>query len=112
MTIGIGTEWTALVQNTVAGNKINQQLSKDLDKADDTELLEACRQFEAYFIESLFKQMRSSVGESTLFPTSQGTKIFEDMLYQQYSEEAAKGSGIGIAKMLYEQMKLTGIKTL
>ncbi len=81
----------------------------DYSKASDEELMEACKSFEAYFVEQAFKGMEKMIPENDDESSSTGTSyvdMFKDNLYQEYAESAAnRGDGIGIAKMLYEQMK-------
>lgn len=80
---------------TQQANKTNQS---------DEELQEACKAFESYFIEQMFKEMRETLPESELIEKSQGEEIFEDMLYQEYANVASEGEGIGLAQMLYQQL--------
>lgn len=79
----------------------------DFSKATDEELMEACKSFEQYFIEQAFKGMEKMIPEnedSTLNNTY--VKMFKDTLYEEYAKSVTdRGDGIGIAKMLYEQMK-------
>lgn len=76
------------------------------NSGDDKKLMEACQEFESIFVHMLLKEMRATIPEDGLVEKSMATKIFEDM----YDEEVAKkisqtNGGLGIAKMLYEQMK-------
>lgn len=76
-------------------------------KVEDKELMDACKEFEAYFIKQLLSEMKKTINESdeeSLFSKSQSEKIFEDMLDDEYAKNASQGQGIGIAKMLYKQM--------
>jgi len=73
---------------------------KDQEKA----LKEACAQFESLFIHQLFKGMRKTVAESKLIHGGNSEKIWEDMRDQALSEELAKGEGLGLARLLYEQL--------
>lgn len=75
---------------------------------DDIKLKEACKEFESYFINYIFKQMQNSVysinnGEG-LIKRSQGEEIFTEMLNEQYSEKATEQGGIGLADMMYKQL--------
>lgn len=71
---------------------------------DDEALKKACKDFEAYFMTMMLKEMRKSIPDGGLMPKSQATQIYEDMLYEEYSNEASTGDGIGLAKALYEQL--------
>jgi len=79
-------------------------LDQAINKENEEEIKEACRQFESYFLNQLFNEMRKTIPESELFEASHGRKIYEDMLFQEYADEASKGTGIGLANMLYKQL--------
>lgn len=100
------------VDNIRAGNTA-ESYAKNIGSAaqsnDDAKLMEACRDFESYFIQTLYRQMRSSAelinSGSRLFEKSQGEKIFQDMLDEEYAKKAADNGGIGLATFLYKQLK-------
>ena len=76
----------------------------------EDELMEVCKEFEAYFTEQVFKSLERMVPESDeeSSSTSSYMDYFGDMLTQEYaksSTESNNGKGLGIAQMLYEQMK-------
>ncbi|MCT4687994.1 rod-binding protein [Vallitalea sp.] len=79
-------------------------LNEAVKKEDDKQLKEACKEFEQYFVNQLFKEMRNTVHNGGLIPKSQGEELFEDMLYDEYSKEISEGSGIGISDMMYKQL--------
>lgn len=82
-----------LVQKTAT------QKTKDQEK-----LLEACKDFEAIFTNIMFKEMNKTVIEAS--EKSKGREIFTDMFYEELANEVSDGeNGIGISKILYEQMK-------
>lgn len=73
-------------------------------EGDDESLKEVCQEFEAYFIQQLFKEMKNTVPDGGLIGKSQGEDIFEEMLYEEYAKEASKGMGIGITDIMYQQL--------
>ena len=85
-------------------DKIN---NTDYSNATDAELMEACKSFEAYFVEQAFKGMEKMIPERD--DSSSGmnhVEMFKDNLYKEYASAATEhGDGLGIATMLYEQMK-------
>ena len=86
-------------------DKIN---NTDYSNATDEELMEACKSFEAYFVEQAFKGMEKMIPKSDdkESSTTSYTDMFMGKLYQEYSDLATeREDGIGIAKMLFEQMK-------
>lgn len=89
---------------SVLKDKLN---NTDFSNATDEELMEACKSFEAYFVEQAFKGMEKMIPKDDDKSSSASyTEMFKDKLYQEYADSATeRGDGLGIAKMLYEQMK-------
>lgn len=101
---------------TNASNASKDALEKTLSgvdgKTSDDELMKACKEFEAYFVEQIFKGMEKTVikaddGDSDV---SSYTEYFKDMQTQEYAKIATEqnneaGNGIGLANQLYQQMK-------
>ncbi len=71
----------------------------------DKELKKACEGFEAMFLNMMYRQMRATVPENTLFGESNALKIFQDMRDDELMKNVAAGGGIGIADMMYKQLK-------
>ena len=67
-------------------------------------LREACQGFEAMFLDIMFKEMRNTVPENTLFGESQGEKIWHSMLDTELMQNVAKSGGLGIADMMYDNL--------
>lgn len=93
-----------------AADKLSGSLSKDYSNATDDELLSACKEFEGYFIEQVFKGMEKMIpksdDEEESSYTSSMRDYFKDELISEYASLASEqGEGLGIAQMLYEQMK-------
>ena len=76
---------------------------------DDPKLREATRQWEAFFVGYLLKQMRKTTGESdnkdNPFAPSDGEKTFRDMLDDETAQSLSKTRGLGLADLLYDQMR-------
>jgi len=72
---------------------------KNLDK-----LKEASQEFEAYFVNTLLKVMRNTIQEGGLVKKSQARETFEGMLDEEMAKKIAKGGGIGLADMIYQNM--------
>jgi flagellar protein FlgJ len=70
----------------------------------EQELKEACVQFEAVFINQLWKEMRKSVPKEG-YLHSKMEEQYLSMFDRQFSEHLAEGGGLGLADMLYEQLK-------
>ena len=77
-------------------------VSKD---GDSEKLKQACQGFEAIFLSTMMKSMRSTLPGDALFGKSQGIEIFESMHDRELVDQlAASGRGVGIAEFL-EKMK-------
>ena len=91
-----------------SASKLEGQLGKDYSKVKDDELMDACKQFEAYFIEQMYKAMLKTVpeNEGTSNYASSLMDYYKDQMVQGIAEETTNQSegGLGLAQMLYEQM--------
>ena len=98
---------------STAANQTASKLQNQLDGADYTastkeELMDACKQFEAYFVEQMYKAMMKTV------PQSEGTSTYASSMMDYYKDQMIQGiaeettnqgeGGLGLAQMLYEQM--------
>ncbi len=98
--------------NTSAADKLQSTLeNKNYSKSTDEELMNVCKEFESYFVEQVFKSLEKMVPENEEENSSSMSsykEYFGDMLTQEYAAAATEsdnGRGLGIAQMLYEQMK-------
>lgn len=65
----------------------------------------ASKEFEAIFVYQMISAMRQTIGENTMMPKSNGEKIFEGMLDEEWSKRLAGGNGPGgLAEILYRQL--------
>jgi flagellar protein FlgJ len=81
-----------------------KELDKALAEKDEKKLRKVCSDLESVFINMMFKQMRSTIQKSDLMGGGMAQEMYEDMLYESYAEEIAKGKGIGIGDLLYKQL--------
>lgn len=94
-----------------AANRTASKLQNTLDgvkkTASEDELMDACRQFEAYFVEQMFKSMMKTIPSegNTSNYTSTMMDYYKDQMVQSVAEQSTAQGGLGLAQMLYEQMK-------
>ena len=91
-----------------SANKLKNQLENaDFSEATDDELMAACKQFEAYFVEQLYKGMLKTIpqSEETSNYTSTMMDFYKDQMVQKVAEMTTEQTSLGLAQMLYEQMK-------
>ena len=98
-------------KDSAKADKLKDTLaSTDYSKSTEDELMAVCKEFESYFTEQVFKSLERMVPESDDESSSVTSYMdyFGDMLTQEYAKSATEsnnGKGLGIAQMLYEQMK-------
>lgn len=94
-------------QAAQSADKLEGQLKTDYSKATDKELMDACKQFEAYFVEQMFKEMMKTIPESETSSsyTSNLMSYYKDNMVQEIASSSTEQGGLGLAQMLYEQMK-------
>ncbi|MCL2171593.1 MAG: rod-binding protein [Defluviitaleaceae bacterium] len=72
---------------------------------DDAALWNAAVEFEAFFINMMFREMRNTVNrEDGIIPMSMGEEVFQEKLDTEMSAAAARGNGIGLAQVIFRQM--------
>lgn len=69
---------------------------------------DVARQFESIFIQMMLKSMRDATPKSELFGSNQ-MDTYMSMADQQISLSLSENGGIGIARMLVEQMQAKGL---
>ncbi len=93
--------------NTSAADKLSNQIqSADTDE----ETLEACKQFEAYMIEQMYKNMQEAAKILTDDGDEDSSNEYVDMFQDNYLQSIAEsmvnsGQGLGIAEQLYESIQ-------
>ena len=83
-------------------------LRRDARVQDPAALREAARQFEAVFTRMMLESMRDASGGDPMFD-SEESRFYRDMFDSQLSMEMTKGRGLGLAEMLVEQVKRSGL---
>ena len=68
---------------------------------------EVAAQFESIFLQQMLKSMRDATVKSDLFGTSQ-METYESMADQQLALRLSEQGGIGLARMMVEQMQIRG----
>lgn len=106
MAISIGSDSIYTYTPGLASNQADTDaLTSKLNNknATDKDLMSACKSFESYLLEQVFKGMENTVDRQE----DQGAYMeqFGDMLYQQYAKSATENQSLGIAQMLYDSLK-------
>ena len=112
---GIGQELSGVYGSFQKDAAVEQKFKKILNQSIETvnqeekdkELEEACKSFESYYVQRLFKEMRKTVPDGGMFEKSNARDIYTEMLDEEYSKVVSEGPGIGIAEALYKQLSST-----
>lgn len=103
------TDIASMTANNTKTTQLEQQLKTGYEDASDEELMDACKQFEAYFLEQMFKAMQKTVPnystESMSSSSSNLMDYYKEQMIQQVAADTTEQSSLGLAQMLYEQMK-------
>ena len=96
--------------SNVSKDALEKTLNNVGEKTTEEELMKACKEFEAYFMEQIFKGMEKTVmkADDSNSTTSMYKDYFGDMQTQEYAKIATdqnNNNGVGLANQLYEQMK-------
>ena len=91
----------------VQSQKLQQTVDSDYSNATADELMDACKQFEAYFLEQIFKGMEKTIpkNENGDNSTQNLLNYFKETTIQELAEQSTETNSLGLAQMLYEQMK-------
>lgn len=105
MSIGsnnLNSSLTSMINNAKTGS-LESTLQNS--NATDEQLMEACKSFESYLLEQVYKSMEKTVDKSEEEENNDYLNQFGDMLYEKYAELTVNNQSTGIAQMLYESMK-------
>lgn len=90
-----------------ATSKLQNTVSADYTNSTEEELMDACKEFEAYFLEQVFKGMEKTVMKSDEGDSSTSNLVdyFKDSTIQELASQSTESNSLGLAQMLFEQMK-------
>lgn len=86
---------------------LSQALSQAPKKApgrDPKKLKQAAQQFEAIFIQQMFKEMRNTIPDGGLIKRGNADDIFTQMQDAEAAKEMARHGGIGLADLMMQQL--------
>lgn len=97
---------------------LDQNISRDVDKAksfaeildnvskpDDKKLYQSCQDLESVFVSRVLNSMRATISRSELLSRGFADDVYESMLYDEYAKSISKSGSIGLADILYKQLK-------
>jgi flagellar protein FlgJ len=95
--------------NTERLNSETDKLAKEINSLKkskkEEKLKKVCEDFESLFLNYMIKEMRNTVHKYDLVEKSNAMKIYESMKYENLAKEISHNGGIGLAQLLYENLK-------
>ena len=89
-----------------AASRLEGHLKNDYSNAKDEELMDVCKEFESYFLEKVFQEMQKTVSFNGDDSTGNSmVDFFKDQTIQQIASDSTEQNSLGLAQMLYEQMR-------
>ena len=99
---GAGLSGTPIIGG---GGGASAEATPKTESRNDPKLQEATREWEAFFVGYLLKQMRKTAGDGDgLFALSEGEKMFRDMLDDETAQSLSKRGGLGLADMMNREL--------
>lgn len=74
-------------------------------KKEESDLKQACQEFEAMFLTQLLSSMRKTIPKSDIFGDRKKEEMWQDLMDSEVAKTWSQTDGIGLANILYQQMK-------
>ena len=92
-------------QAASAVDSVKAKAAGKIDPKEAAKLQKVSRDFESIFLAYMLKTMRSTVEKGGLLAENQGEQIFSEMRDEELSKGMANAGGIGLSRLLVEQLK-------
>lgn len=110
---GVGSVYADYITSQASSQKASELQSKlessGTSTATDDELMDACKEFEAYFVEQVFNSMLETTkvfsDDDEDGYASKMVDYFKDFAVQELCDQVVSKNSLGLANTLYEQMK-------
>ncbi|MCF8039358.1 MAG: rod-binding protein [Desulfohalobiaceae bacterium] len=75
------------------------------NRKEEDGLKRLCQDFEAIFINTLFKEMRKTVPDQGYLDRNMGLDMFQEMMDMEVAREMSRKGGFGLGRSLYGQLR-------
>lgn len=101
-------DYVSTTASQASGSALTNSVNNtNYENASDEQLMDACKQFETYFLEQVMKKMMDTVStEDDAVMNNQLVSYFMDSTVTELCKQATDQQSLGLAQMLYEQMKI------
>ena len=105
------SEYAMQESKNASAAALQKKLENTTSKASDDELWQACKGFESYFMEQIYKEMQKSVDALKSDDHDKSTQTlvdyFKNQTLQEICSDSVETQSNGFAQMLYENLKRT-----
>ncbi len=93
-------------ERTAAQTESSSLVRKDVEVDKSSKLYQKAQELEGFIVKIMLSSMRNTINKTNLFgnENSQAQKIYEDMLYDEFSTSMTKTAGFGLAEQVYMQL--------
>lgn len=89
--------------SSTSGTSLQSSLNSVSSETEDEELMEVCKDFEAYFVQKMIEEAKKTIDSED--DEGEYMKYFGDTLTQSYADAIADSGTIGLAQQLYDSLK-------
>ena len=94
------------VEKLNSAHSCNRLKASHMKPSEQERLRNACRDFEAIFMNQMLDSMRDTLTGTPVFGNSLGKDIYESMYYRQLTSDIAHGGrSLGISELLYDKLE-------
>lgn len=97
------TTQTGTVMSSSRTSSLEGALGSLSSDTDDETLMEACKGFETYLVEQVYKEMEKSVKNEE--EENEYLSCFGDTLIQEYAKATTESGSLGLAQKLFQSIK-------
>ena len=101
----VGASFSKALSQAVRDGGGSHAPDKSKHAKQEKRLWDACIEMESLLVGKMLKEMRKTVHKSGWLNGGFAEEIFEDMLYDEYAMSLSRNSNLGMAKMLYDELK-------
>lgn len=103
--VGLGsTDYSSYISEANAAGVKNSISNAGKKYATDEEMMAACKEFEVYMVEQVYKQMEKTIIKADE-DKNEYEEYFSDYRVQAYAKAVSEQGRLGLAEQLYEGMK-------
>lgn len=99
---------TSASASSSRSDALKNKVSGDLSGASESELMEVCKEFEAYFVEQVMKEVEKTIPrdeEDEDKSMSQLKDFYKEEMIQTLAKDVCEHQNLGFAQQMFEQMK-------